>query len=72
MKAKRSTAPTKVSPSPERALEITQHQKMLEMKGSTSELLKTKGQIEFSSEFIENKQVTVFSRRVTERKGDRC
>jgi hypothetical protein len=36
--------------------------KMLEMEVGPQSLLKTKGQREWSSEFIENKQVNLFSR----------
>jgi hypothetical protein len=60
MKARRSTAPRKISQTHERGLEITPHQKMLKMKVGPQSLLKTKGQKKWSSEFAENKQVRVF------------
>jgi len=60
MKAKRSTAPRKISQTHERDLKITQHQKMLKMKIAPQSLLKTKGQKKCSSEFGENKQVIMF------------
>jgi hypothetical protein len=41
MKARRSTAPVKVSPTHPRGLEITQHKKMLKMKVAPQSLLKT-------------------------------
>jgi hypothetical protein len=43
MKARRSTAPAKVSLAHECLREITQQQKMLKMKIGLDELLKTKG-----------------------------
>jgi hypothetical protein len=61
MKARRSTAPAKISPTHERGLGITQHKKMLKMKDEPQSLLKTKGQEKRSSEFSEIKPVTVFS-----------
>jgi hypothetical protein len=62
MKPRRSTAPVNIFPTHQRSLEITQHKKMLKMKIGPQSLLKTKGQKEWSSEFYENKEVTVFSR----------
>jgi hypothetical protein len=45
MKARRNAAtPTKVSPTHERGLEISQHKKMLKMKIAPDSLMKTKGQ----------------------------
>jgi len=60
MKARRSTAPTKVSQTYQRILRS--HKKMLKMQIAPQSLLKTKGQKKCSSEFIENKQVIMFSR----------
>jgi hypothetical protein len=62
MKAQRSLARVRISPKPQRALEITQHKKMLKMKIGPQSLLKTKGKNKWSSEFAENKQVSLFSR----------
>jgi hypothetical protein len=61
MKARRSSAPVEISPTPQRALEITQHKKMLKMKVAPQSLLKTKGQKKCSSGIDENKQVTRIS-----------
>jgi hypothetical protein len=55
MKARRSTVPTKVSPTHERALEITQHQKDVKNEECSSEFVENKGGKKCSSEFIENK-----------------
>jgi hypothetical protein len=61
MKARCFAAPVRVSQNHQGALEITLLKKMLKMKVAPQSLLKTKGQIKCSSEFIENKRVSVFS-----------
>jgi hypothetical protein len=42
MKASCNTAPVRISPTHQRGLEITQHQKMLKMKVAPKDLLKIK------------------------------
>jgi len=65
-----TSARVEVSPTPQSRLEITQQKKMLKMKIAPQNMLKTQGQKNSSSEFYENKGVAVFSRLLTERKGD--
>jgi hypothetical protein len=70
MKARRNAAaPTKVSPTHERGLEISPHKKMLKMKVAPQSLLKTKGQKKCSSGFVENNRVIVFSGLLYDKEG---
>ena len=60
MKARRSTAPVKISPTHQRALEITQHKKMLKMKVALDESLKTKGQKSAPDDFMKINELSYF------------
>ena len=57
MKAKRSTAPTKVSQIHERALKITPHKEMLKMKVAPNEFMKTNELLCFRDELLKGKGI---------------
>ena len=72
MKARRNAAtPTKVSPTHERGLEISQITKKQKVQIAPYSLLKTKGQRKCSLLVYENKGVIMKSLLVYENKGDR-
>jgi hypothetical protein len=58
MKARRSSAPVKISPTPQRALEITQHKKMLKMKIAPDSMLKTHELSYFHDELLKGKEIS--------------
>ena len=61
MKARHSVAtPTKISPTHQRGREISQHKKILKMKGAPNELLKTKGQKSAPNEFMKISELSRF------------
>jgi hypothetical protein len=61
MKARRNAAaPTRVFPTHQRGLEISQHKKLLKMKVAPNELLKTKGQKSAPNEYMKIKELSSF------------